>query len=140
MSPISAETSAFIAQNFPSTNTIDSTLNNYFTSFINESKFDIDNRLYDALQVILKAGGNVNIDNDIDTGISSRQLRRLFEYYVGDTPKAFAKVVRFQQALKSRSEIKNANGNTINFDEGYYDQGHFIKDFKRYYGLTPGKA
>lgn len=140
LNQISPETTAFIEQNFPSAFAIDSTLNSYFTSVIDESKFDMDKRLYDALEVILKAGGNVNIDKDIDTGISGRQLRRLFEYYVGDTPKVFAKVIRFQQVLKSRAAIKNAKGNTIHFNEGYYDQGHFIKDFKRYYGLTPGKA
>ncbi len=137
---ISRETATFIVEHFPSSETIDSVLNNYFFELINQAGFDIDNRLYKALELILTTSGNINIDKDIDTGISSRQLRRLFEYYIGDTPKSFAKVVRFQRTLKTRAAIKNAKGNTIHFDEGYYDQGHFIKDFKKYYGLTPGKV
>jgi hypothetical protein len=137
---INPETANFITAHFPNTETINSSLDQHFLEIINPATFDADKRLYDALEMILKAGGNINIDSDIDTGISSRQLRRLFECYVGDTPKSFAKVVRFQRVLKSRSAIKNTKGNTIHFDEGFYDQGHFIKDFKNYYGATPGKA
>lgn len=140
LKPISPITANFIAEHFPNNEAINSLLDQHFITIINPATFDADKRLYDALDLILKAGGNINVDTDIDTGISSRQLRRLFEYYVGDTPKSFAKVVRFQRVLKSRAAIKNAKGNTIHFDEGFYDQGHFIKDFKKYYGLTPGKA
>lgn len=140
LNPISSITAEFIAEHFPNTEAISSLLDQHFLKIINPGTFHIDKRMYDALDLILKAGGNINVDSDIDTGISSRQLRRLFEYYVGDTPKSFAKVVRFQRVLKSRSTIKNTKGNTIHFDEGFYDQGHFIKDFKKYYGLTPGKV
>ncbi len=140
LAPLNDITAGFISTHFPTSESTDAVLNSHFTSIINESGFDIDKRLYNALYLILKNSGNIKVDSDIDTGLSSRQLRRLFEYYVGDTPKSFARVVRFQHVLKSRSAIKNVKGNTIHFDEGYYDQGHFIKDFKRYYGLTPGKA
>lgn len=138
--PISPDTANFIAENFPLTRKFDKLLDQYFSTLVKETDFNGDNRLYDALDLILKNGGGVGIDADIDTGISIRQLRRLFEYYIGDTPKSFAKVVRFQRVLKSRSAIKNAKGNIIHFAEGYYDQGHFIKEFKKYYGVTPSKV
>lgn len=140
LKPICPVTANFIAENFPLTRPFDKLLDQHFSPLIKENDFNGDRRLYDALDLILKNGGDVGIDDDIDTGISIRQLRRLFEYYIGDTPKSFAKVVRFQRVLKSRSAIKNANGNLIHFAEGYYDQGHFIKDFKKYYGVTPGKV
>ena len=140
LKPISPVTANYIAEHFPNTEAINSSLDQHFSEIVKPATFDVDKRLYDALELILKTGGNTNTERDIDTGISSRQLRRLFEYYIGDTPKSFAKVVRFQRVLKSRAAIKNAIGNAIHFDEGFYDQGHFIKDFKNYYGLTPGKA
>ncbi|RYG16874.1 MAG: AraC family transcriptional regulator, partial [Chitinophagaceae bacterium] len=61
-----------------------------------------DGRLYNAIDIILKNYGVLNVERDLDTGISARQLRRLFEFYIGDTPKTFSKVVRFQHILKAK--------------------------------------
>ncbi len=102
--------------------------------------FDRDNRLYDALYLILKKNGVLDIQNDLQTGISSRQLRRLFEFYVGDTAKTFSQVVRFQNILKAKPSTESLRQNKLFFDSGYYDQSHFIKEFRNFYGVTPSKA
>ncbi|MEL6924825.1 MAG: helix-turn-helix domain-containing protein, partial [Bacteroidota bacterium] len=77
---------------------------------------------------------------ELNTGISPRQLRRLFKFYIGDTPKTFCKVVRFQHILKAKHSRQSLRHNKLFYDLGYYDQAHFIKDFKHLYGLTPGDA
>jgi AraC-like DNA-binding protein len=99
-----------------------------------------DNRFYDAIQRILESGGVIDIENALDTGISPRQLRRLFEYYIGDTAKVFCKVVRFQHILNAKPSLQSLRENKLFYSSGYYDQAHFIKEFKNFYGVTPGKA
>lgn len=112
----------------------------YFINLISNTTFDNDSRLYNAIEKILQQFGVLNIEQDLNTGISQRQLRRLFEFYIGDTAKSFAKVVRFQNILRARPSFQSLRQNKLFFDGGYYDQAHFIREFKNFYGVTPGKA
>jgi AraC-like DNA-binding protein len=135
--------SAFITDNFHNQLTseqIQKTFDNYFINLIETATFDNDSRLYNAIEKILQEFGVVNIEQDLDTGISQRQLRRLFEFYIGDTAKTFAKVVRFQNILRAKPSSQSLRQNKLFFDVGYYDQAHFIKEFKNFYGVTPSKA
>lgn len=94
-----------------------------------------DPRLYRALLIMLKNADAVKVQKDLDTGISPRQLRRLFDYHIGDSPKALAKIIRFQKLLGAM----DAKTHDLPFFEaGYYDQAHFTKEFKLLYGVTPG--
>jgi hypothetical protein len=115
-------------------------LNQYFLKLISNKVFAFDNRFYRAFALILDKAGDLDIEKDLDTGVSSRQLRRLFQFYIGDTPKVFSNIVRFQNILNSRLTNQNFKENKAFLDCGYYDQAHFIKDFKRLSGITPGKA
>lgn len=135
--------SAFIADNFHNQLTIEQiqkTFDCYFINLIENTTFDNDSRLYNAIEKILQKFGVVNIKQDLNTGISQRQLRRLFEFYIGDTAKTFAKVVRFQNILRAKPSSQSLRQNKLFFDVGYYDQTHFIKEFKNFYGVTPSKA
>jgi hypothetical protein len=135
--------SFFIADNFHYNLTADQiklTFDSYFINLIKNTTFDYDSRLYNAIEKILQEFGVVNIEKDLNTGISQRQLRRLFEFYVGDTAKTFAKVVRFQNILRAKPSSQSLRQNKLFFDAGYYDQAHFIKEFKNFYGVTPSKA
>jgi hypothetical protein len=114
----------------------DSILLNKLKSFTRSE----DKRLYNAVNIVLRSHGNVHLAADLHTGISPRQLRRLFQFYIGDTPKAFSKVVRFQHFLKLQSLPTPVANNKIFLDAGYYDQPHFNKEFKTFFGLTPGEA
>ncbi len=114
--------------------------NTYFLELLPKAKFNADPRLYRAIEKILQSSGVVHIAKDIDTGISERQLRRLFAFYVGDTAKTFAQVVRFQNILRAKPSTQSLRQNKLFFDLGYYDQAHFIKEFKNFYGVTPSKA
>lgn len=137
------KTAQFIANSFNSDlnlTDIKSKLDTYFLNLMYAIRFDDDARLYDAITVILKNNGVVNIESDIDTGISQRQLRRIFNYYIGDTAKTFCKVVRFQNILKAKPSVQSLKKNKLFFDAGYYDQTHFIKEFKNFYGITPTQA
>ncbi len=93
----------------------------------------MDNRFFSALLQILQSKGSIHI-SELDTGISTRQLRRLFDYYIGDSPKTFSNIVRFQHILSAKAYHNHS------FLDTYYDQAHFIKSFKTFYGDTPSKV
>lgn len=115
-------------------------LDNYFLELIKKIEFDNDSRLYNAIDIILQNFGVLDVEKDLNTGISQRQLRRIFEFYVGDTAKTFSKVIRFQNILRAKPSKQSLRQNKLFFDAGYYDQSHFIKEFKNFYGVTPSKA
>ena len=112
----------------------------YFAAQFSNRKHHTDQRFFNALQYILKKQGVLRIENDIDVGLSARQMRRLFDFYVGDSPKSFAKVVRFQNFLQAKPTFESLRQSKSFFDSGYYDQAHFIKEFRDLYGVTPSKA
>jgi AraC-like DNA-binding protein len=73
------------------------------------------------------------------TGYSSRWLNMKFIEKLGVSPKNFSSVIRFKQYYQAF-----INGNEKSFFKNdfyalYYDQSHFIKDFKRFTGLAPTK-
>jgi len=73
------------------------------------------------------------------TGYSSRWLRMKFLEKVGISPKSYASVVRFQPFYKAYVQNPDKGFMEPEFYRYFYDQSHFIKDFKRYTGLAPTK-
>lgn len=72
-------------------------------------------------------------------GFSERYIQKLFMDWVGLTPKKFFSVRRFNKSLELiRSSA--APLTSIAFECGYFDQAHFIKEFKSYTGLTPAQV
>ncbi|MDJ1469274.1 AraC family transcriptional regulator [Xanthocytophaga flava] len=137
------EMAQYIGKHFTSSlqlHEIKTLLDTYLFNSLSKVRFDNDNRVYKAIELILNHQGVLDVEKDLDTGLSSRQLRRLFEFYIGDTPKIFCKVVRFQHLLNTQPSAESLRHNKLFFELGYYDQAHFIKDFKHLYGTTPGKA
>ena len=94
-----------------------------------------DGRFHGALITVLERGGDVAAA-DLATGVSDRQLRRLFNRYLGTSPKTFSRVIRFQRALRDGTHPA-ARGTAYYLDAGYFDQAHFIKDFRQFSGESP---
>ncbi|MFC2117540.1 DUF6597 domain-containing transcriptional factor [Bacteroidota bacterium] len=68
-----------------------------------------------------------------------KQFERIFSKHVGLNPKKFASVIRFQNVIRMKMNNENANMYQLAFDNGYYDQSHFIHDIKNITGLSPRK-
>ncbi|HEU4472813.1 MAG TPA: helix-turn-helix domain-containing protein [Flavisolibacter sp.] len=137
------EASDFIANSFSEKDdslSVCNKLDSYFLQKLGKTGMSIDNRFAEAFSAILENQGAVSVQKDLDIGLSPRQLRRYFEFYVGDSAKTFSQVVRFQHILHARPSAQSLKQNKIYYDLGYFDQAHFIKEFKNFYGLTPGKA
>ncbi len=72
-------------------------------------------------------------------GIGKRSLQRLFDDYAGVGPKWVIKRYRLQEAADSLAGGKEIDLPKLALDLGYFDQAHFIKDFKTIIGVTPGE-
>lgn len=90
-----------------------------------------------CIQQILYAKEEITLqDLAKQANISKRQLERKFSTYAGLSPKLFSRVIRFQKTLKSTT-IPTKNLTQLAYEKGYYDQSHFIRDFKEFSGLHP---
>jgi AraC-like DNA-binding protein len=69
--------------------------------------------------------------------MNKRTLQRLFDQYVGVSPKWVIKLYRIQNAAETMDHHPNQDWLQLSLDLGYYDQSHFIKDFKSIIGKTP---
>jgi AraC-like DNA-binding protein len=70
-------------------------------------------------------------------GLSSRRFIELFNKQVGLSPKLFSRVCRFQYALRIINSTKQMDWSEIALECGYFDQAHFIHEFKAFSGLSP---
>jgi AraC-like DNA-binding protein len=72
-----------------------------------------------------------------ETGLSQRRFIQIFHEQVGLTPKAFCRVQRFQRILATVHGEQEVDWPDVALCCGYYDQAHFIHDFREFSGLTP---
>ncbi|MGA8099324.1 MAG: helix-turn-helix domain-containing protein [Candidatus Cybelea sp.] len=87
---------------------------------------------------IREARGTVSLDRlGARLGVSRNEFARRFRDHTGLTPKRFARIVRFHNALSllHRSEKIAA----VAAELAYYDQAHMYRDFAEFARLTPGE-
>ncbi len=69
--------------------------------------------------------------------INKRSLQRLFQQYVGVTPKWVIQRYRLHQVAEQLNSGVAIDWAKLALDLGYFDQAHLIKDFKMLVGKTP---
>lgn len=69
--------------------------------------------------------------------LSPRHFIDIFKKEVGLTPKQFWRVQRFQHILSSIHKVDSIDWMDIALACGYYDQAHFIHDFRSFSGIKP---
>lgn len=90
-----------------------------------------------ALHEITLANGFVKIKElSNNAALSLAQFRKRFNEEVGISPSQYSKIVRVNTALKMIEE-NTKSFTDLTYTLGYYDQSHFIKDFKNVVGLSP---
>jgi AraC-like DNA-binding protein len=70
-------------------------------------------------------------------GLSPRRLVERFKTAVGVPPKRYCRILRFQRALACAERGRQVDWTRIAMDCGYFDQAHFIHDFRSFAGITP---
>ncbi len=94
-----------------------------------------------AVAMATRVHGLVRVEDLAATaGVSARHLERQFAVHVGLSPKRFLRVLRFQQVLAALREPATTASTwaDVAAQHGFYDQAHFINDFKHFTGDTPG--
>jgi AraC-like DNA-binding protein len=90
-----------------------------------------------TVKEIIQANGNISIKKLLsDVSLSQRQFERTFKEQVGFSAKLFARIIRFN-SLITKSDWKEKSLTEIALDFGYYDQSHFIHEFKEFSGVNP---
>jgi AraC-like DNA-binding protein len=72
-----------------------------------------------------------------ELGVSHAHLDREFERMVGLTPKALGRILRLRRLLASLDVHADVTWGGLAAGWGWFDQSHFIRDFKRHTGVTP---
>jgi AraC-like DNA-binding protein len=72
-------------------------------------------------------------------GISARTLQRLFRRYVGVGPKWVLQRYRLHEAAERIADGRCSDWAALALELGYFDQAHFIKDFKALVGHSPAE-
>lgn len=102
------------------------------------NKATIDKIVKTTIDVLLSTKGSTPINAILKEDLSKRrQLERKFLKQIGISPKQLGKVIRLQTALKMLLDQKTENLTKIAYESEYYDQAHFIKDFKEFTGVNP---
>jgi methylphosphotriester-DNA--protein-cysteine methyltransferase len=70
-------------------------------------------------------------------GLSARRFIEIFSTEVGLTPKLYGRVRRFQAVLTRVHGAADVDWTDVALTCGYYDQAHFIHDFRAFSGLSP---
>lgn len=103
-----------------------------------KAKTTIDNIVKATIDMMSDTKGGVPINSILKNDLSKRrQLERKFHEKVGISPKQLGKVIRLQAALKMLLNHHSENLTKVAYDNEYYDQAHFTKDFKEFTGITP---
>lgn len=94
--------------------------------------------IFSSIQFIIQKNGCIDVDMLARKYfLSTRQFERNFKQYAGFSPKLYSRIIRFQSVLGEYGK-QNKTLTEIAYDCGYYDQSHFIHDFKEFSGYHPG--
>jgi AraC-like DNA-binding protein len=97
-------------------------------------------RLEAAIEEITRSRGQTRVhDLAGRIGLSPRQLEREFRSGVGVSPKALARIVRFQNLLRLVGEGPLRKWAWLALEGGYADQPHMVREFREFAGQSPSE-
>lgn len=95
-----------------------------------------DKLILEAVKLIYQSKGTIRIKElNEKLAISQSPFEKRFRKVVGTTPKKFASIVRFNAVLSDLGKTKSLT--EICYENNFFDQAHFIKDFRQFTGDTP---
>jgi AraC-like DNA-binding protein len=111
-------------------------LNVHFRNLILEKPF-VETAADRAIDIIFLKHGMLPVSEISGfAGIGERQLENLFKKYIGLSPKFYARIIRFSYIFTLVQE-DNQNWSGIAYDASFFDQSHFIRNFKDFTGENP---
>ncbi|WP_205513420.1 helix-turn-helix domain-containing protein [Longitalea arenae] len=106
----------------------------FLLSELKKTSFDL--LVNEAIHQIKEAKGNIKIKEILSAlPISRDPFEKRFRKITGTSPKHFAAIIRLKNLIENYSSRVNLTDAA--YSAGYYDQAHFIKDFRAFTGQTP---
>lgn len=98
----------------------------------------LDRIVKSSIEILISQAGQVRVEEMAEKlNINRRKLERKFSANVGLSPKQLSKIIRLQAALKQLNQHTELSLTELAYQNGYFDQSHFIKDFKAFTGISP---
>lgn len=102
------------------------------------NKTTLDTIVKTTIDALFQSKGSKSINTILkDDPSKRRQLERNFIKQIGLSPKQLGKVIRLQTTLHMLLNQQSETLTEIAYESDFYDQAHFIKDFKEFTGVTP---
>ncbi|GJM09818.1 MAG: hypothetical protein DHS20C11_20940 [Lysobacteraceae bacterium] len=99
---------------------------------------NLDRRILFAIHQIQR-NPQLQLDQLVNhLNLSARRLRDLFALHVGISPKYFLRLCRFNHAAHRVSDCTKSL-TEVAIDSGYFDQAHFIKEFREFGAVSPNR-
>lgn len=93
--------------------------------------------LQQAIQLINASAGSLQVHALLkQLNVNERMLERKFKQATGISPKQYSGIVRVNASAKKLQQ-QTGSLTAVAYDHDYFDQAHFIKDFRKYTGITP---
>ena len=100
----------------------------------------VDRIAKESVEIITQLKGQLTVDELTEQiKINRRQLERKFSSAIGLSPKQLSKIIRLQATLKMLANNQFTSLTSLAHEGDYYDQAHFIKDFKEFTCISPKK-
>jgi len=98
----------------------------------------IDSLARSSVEMLFRTNGQTSIEDLTEQlNINRRQLERRFASVIGLSPKQLSRIIRLQNVLKLMERNQFTTLTALALENGYFDQAHFIKDFKEFTGMSP---
>jgi AraC-like DNA-binding protein len=113
-----------------------SLLNDFFSSLLVKGKID---PFYRLVKASMEHNGSMGLDTLLDESkLSVKQIERRYKAIAGFTPKYFSRIIRFKSTKHKYITGSYRTLTELAVDCNYYDQPHFIRDFKEFSGMPAG--
>ncbi len=107
---------------------------------LSKNQFEVPPVVSYTLSCLSKSPISASIETLVSrSGYSHKHFISQFRKYTGMSPKEYAKITRFQTVLHDIETRGKIDWSRIALECGYYDQAHFIKEFKLFSGISPEK-
>lgn len=113
-------------------------INTYLTQKLMQNNSN-SKQIISVFNQIVHGNGPISVKQLAEIAcLSKKQFERYFSDMVGINPKKYLRIVRFQKVRLLKKQKPNIDFTSLGYECGYYDEAHFIHDFKKITGLTPG--
>lgn len=111
----------------------ESLLADYLADYLKHAQFKFESLLIALKHTKEKPLDSITVINEL----SKRDVQRKFKHYIGISPNVYQRIIKLNKIKAQLSKGDFENLTQLALENGYFDQAHFIRDFKYFMKLTP---